>query len=156
MNLVYYIIRKEYPTYIHDEDMVQCGMVGLCQAADKWDESKGTFSTFAAYAIRNEIIREFKKRAKHFGVLSLDYEMVHDGSRRSLGDTIVGDEDVGYVDLEVKSCRINPTEQKIYELLLTGLPPRAVAKQLGVSYSFVYATRRKLKLLRQRGNRKER
>ena len=148
MNLVYALISREYPTYIHDEDIIQCGMLGLCQAADKWDESKAKFSDFAWYCIRHEIIREFKRRAKHQGVLSLDYETETDGVKGSLGDTIVGDEDVAYVDIEVESCRINETDRKIYNLLADGLPPREVAKMLNVSPQLVYATRRKLRFLR--------
>ena len=150
MNLVYALVSREYPTYLHDEDIIQCGMLGLCQAADKWDENKAKFSDFAWYCIRHEIIKEFKRRAKHQGVLSLDYETVTEDGRGSLGDTIVGDEDVAYVDIEVNSCRINKTERKIYDLLVAGLQPREVAKKLNVSYSFVYATRRKLRLLRSR------
>ena len=148
MNLVYALISREYPTYLHDEDIVQCGMLGLCQAADKWDENKAKFSDFAWYCVRHEIIKEFKRRAKHQQVLSLDYETYTDDGRGSLGDTIVGDEDVAYVDLEIKSCRINETERKIYELLLEGLQPREVAKKLNLSNQMVYATRRKLRLLR--------
>ena len=68
MGLVYSLILREYPTYIQDEDIIQCGMLGLCQAADKFDESKGfKFAGFAWFCIRNEIIRELNKRSKHQG-----------------------------------------------------------------------------------------
>ena len=60
LNLVYALISREYPTYLHDEDIIQTGMLGLCKAADKWDEKRGTFSNFAWCCIRHEIIKEFK------------------------------------------------------------------------------------------------
>lgn len=162
MNLVYALISREYPAYLHDEDIIQSGMLGLCKAAKYWDESKATFSGYAWYCIRHAIIHEFKARAKHQGVLSLDYETTTDGVRGSLGETLVGEEDVNYIDLEVKSCRISNRDKQIYELLLAGLSPVEVAKKLGVSRQLVWATRRKLRFLKNgdynysyRKNRKE-
>ena len=35
VNLVYVIVREYYPTFIFDEDVIQCGMVGLCKAANE-------------------------------------------------------------------------------------------------------------------------
>lgn len=148
MNLVYALVSREYPTYLYDEDIIQTGMLGLCKAANEWDENKSKFSIFAWYCIRHEIIKEFKRRAKHQGVLSLDYETEVDGMRSSLGETVVGDEDVAYVDIEVDSCRINEKERQIYELLVEGLAPKEVAKKLNISHQMVYATRRKLRFLR--------
>ena len=153
MNLVYALISREYPTYLKDEDIIQCGMLGLCQAADKWDEKKAKFSDFAWYCIRHEIIKEFKRRSKHQGVLSLDYETVTDGVRGSLGDTIVGEEDVLYFDY----CEQHLTslEIQILELLKLGLLPKDIAKQLNTTEQNVNRTKRKIRILRSRGDRKE-
>ena len=153
MNLVYALISREYPTYIKDEDIIQCGMLGLCQAADKWDKDKAKFSDFAWYCIRHEIIKEFKRRAKHQGVLSLDYETVTDGVRGSLGDMIVGEEDVLYFDY----CEQHLTslEIQILELLKLGLLPKDIAKQLNTTEQNVNRTKRKIRILRSRGDRKE-
>ena len=152
MNLVYALISREYPTYLHDEDIVQCGMLGLCRAADKWDENKGKFSAFAWHCIRNEIIRELNKRAKHKGVLSLDYETVTDGVRGSLGDTIVGEEDVVYID----DCenQLTPLQRKIVALLKKGMSGKDIAKQLGCTSQMVSWTRRKIRILRSHADRK--
>lgn len=153
MNLVYFLISKEYPTYIRDEDIIQCGMVGLCQAAEKWDENKSKFSTFASYCIRHEIIKEFKRRSKHQGVLSLDYETVTDGVRGCLGDTIVGDEDVCYID----DCeqQLTPVQRNIAALLKKGMHPKDVAETLGVPITSVSFTRRKIRILRSQADRKD-
>lgn len=148
MNLVYFLVSKEYPTYLYDEDIIQCGMLGLCKAADMWDESKSTFSTFATYCIRNEIRMEFRKRAKHQGILSLDYEIENDGERTTFGDFVVGDEGVNYIDITIDRSRLSKTEQAVYDLLLDGVAPLDIAKQLNISHQCVYATRRKLKMLR--------
>lgn len=146
MNLVYSLVSKEYPTYIHDEDIIQCGMLGLCKAAEKWDESKSQFSTFAWRCIRNEIAQEFMRRAKHQGVLSLDYETSDEnGMRSTLGDSMVGDEDVLYIDMDVKS--ITAREQQIFDLYKTLQNHTAVATALGVSKQYVWKTMRKIRAL---------
>jgi DNA-directed RNA polymerase len=152
MNLVYALVSREYPTYLRDEDIIQCGMLGLCQAAEKWDENKGKFSAFAWFCIRNEILKEFRRRAKHQGVLSLDYETVTDGVRGSLGDTIVGDEDVLYID----DCehQLNPLQKQILGLLKKGLPAKDIAKQLGCTRQNVQWTQRKIRILRGQADRK--
>lgn len=150
MKLVYHIVSKEYPTYLHDEDIIQCGMLGLCEAADKWDKNRGEFLQFAWSCIRHAIIKEFKRRAKHQGVLSLDYETEVDGMRSSLGETIVGDEDVMYID----ACENNLTslQKQILELLKRGMRPKDIAEKLGCSRQNVCWTQRKIRILRSRNN----
>lgn len=146
MNLVYSLISKEYPTYLQDEDIVQCGMVGLCKAADKWDDSKSKFSTFAFICIRNEIRMELRRRQKHNGVLSLDYEVDgNDGERTAFGDCIVGDEDVHYIDTELPT--LTARERQVFELFQTGLTQTEVAKKLGLSKQRVWKVRRKIRTL---------
>lgn len=149
MNLVYSLISKEYPYYIGDEDIIQCGMLGLCKAADKWNEDKCKFSTFAWYCIRNAIIDEFNQRAKHRGVLSLDYEVDSgDGDRISFGSFIAGQDDVGYVDTEVKVERLTPTQLKVFELYRNGVKTKEIASRLGVSQQCVWQTMRKIRTMR--------
>ena len=70
--LVYHIIHKDYPWYSHDEDIIQCGMVGLCTAANKFDPTRGSFSTYARKFIHGEICRELDKRKSDKVVQSLD------------------------------------------------------------------------------------
>lgn len=153
MNLVYSLITKEYPTYIHDEDIIQCGMLGLCKAADKWDESKSQFSTYAWYCIRNEILQEFRRRMKHQGVLSLDYETNdEDGGRSTFGDCVVGDEDVPYIDANIDG--ITERERQIFDLYKTGLSQVDVATKLGVTKQYVWRVMRKIRTLWDLNDRK--
>ena len=152
MKLVYSLISREYPTYIQDEDIIQCGMLGLCQAAEKFDESVGNkFSAFAWFCIRHEIIRELKRRSKYQGVLSLDYEYSgENGVKVPFGDMIAGDEDVMYID----DCeeQLTPQQKQILELLKKGLDSKEVAEILGTTTANVTRTRRKIRLLRGRDN----
>ena len=149
MMLVYDLVHREYPTYVRDEDIIQCGMLGLCKAADKWDETKSKFSTFAIICIRTEIQAEFRKRAKHQGVLSLDYEVDNgeDGTC-SFGDYVVGEEDVGYVDIGVNLDSLTDREKEVAELLTSGLCQVEVAEKLGVSKQYIWKVKRKIKAMR--------
>ena len=144
MNLVYSLIRKEYPTYISDEDLIQCGMLGLCKAAESGDETKAKFSTFAYCCIRRAIQCELRNRTKHSGVLSLDYEVGNDGERTALGNLIVGDEDVIYVDVD--TSHLTSREKQIFELFQTGLDQAEIAKHLGVSKQYVWKVMRKARI----------
>lgn len=149
MGLVYYLVSKEYPTYLQDEDIIQCGMLGLCKAAEKWDESKSKFSTFAMFCIRSEIQMEFRRRLKHKGVFSLDYEYNgDDGEITTLADCVIGDEDVPYFDMGIDLSRLNEKEKKIVELLPTGMTQVAIANRLGVTKQYVNRVVRKLRAMR--------
>lgn len=133
MNLVHFVIQRYYPWHIHDEDIIQVGMVGLCKAADKWDAEKGAFSTYATCRIRGEISREFCKRGKQIQTLSLEY-MYGDGNEDSeLKDFIIGDQDVDYVDYQYFYDKLNSKQQQILELKLTGLRNFEIAKELNCS-----------------------
>lgn len=155
MRLVYHIVSKEYPKYIHDEDIIQSGMLGLCKAADKWDENKSKFSTFACRCIKNEIATEFRRRAKHQGILSLDYEVDGDnGSKCSFGDCIVSEEDIGYIDFAIDSSRLTKRELEICELRKQGMSNPDIGRKLGISRQAVWQTVRKLRILRSQSDRK--
>ena len=149
LKLVYHVVHRDYPTYASDEDIIQCGMLGLCKAADKFDESKSKFSTFACKCIKNEIALEFRKRAKHQGILSLDYEVDgEDGEKSTFGDFIIGDEDVGYVDISINLSKLKPREKQVYELCKTGMSYADMGRELGISRQAVWKITRKLRALR--------
>lgn len=95
MNLVYYIVSHQYPTFIRDEDVIQSGMEGLCKAANSYNPEKGLFSTYAGRCIRNEINREFIKRKPFSQTVSLDSHISEEGT---LEDVLVGEDDVGYIE----------------------------------------------------------
>jgi RNA polymerase sigma factor (sigma-70 family) len=81
MRLVPAIIRKYF--YFSETDMddaIQIGCIGLCKAAEKYNQDSGfKFSTFAASCIVNEIKYELRKKkaAKRDGItVSLDMDAI--------------------------------------------------------------------------------
>ena len=148
MNLVYFVIRKYYPTFINDEDLIQTGMIGLCKAADKFDPERGTFSTYASVLIRNEIRKEFMRRYKdnEVSVISLDVPTSNDdGEIGTLLDLIIGEQDVGFVDVETYCKSLTSTEKKYFDLLLAGYRQKDLPAITGNSKQMVSQTVRRLK-----------
>lgn len=147
LSLVYYTIKKHYPGKLNDEDIVQCGNLGLCQAADTWDESKSRFSTYAVTCIKNAITSELRTRTKHYNVLSLDYE-THDseGDTVTLGDIIPGGEDVDYVDLQPLYDRLDEQDREVLNLSRLGLRTQEISERLGISRRVVSQKLRNAKL----------
>lgn len=70
-SLVYFLINKYYPSFSSDEDIIQCGMTGLCEAVSRW-EGKCKFSHYAQNWILGEIRKELRDRNKHSVDTSLE------------------------------------------------------------------------------------
>lgn len=146
MQLVYGVIRDNCPRYIHDDDVIQAGNLGLCMAAINWNSEQGEFSTYAYTCIRNSILNEFRQRNKHKGVISLDYELTDDeGCTTPLIDLIVGEEDVSYIDWDTVYEQLSPREMAVLEYKKLGLNGYEIAVILNVSHETVYAILRRIK-----------
>lgn len=146
MNLVYHIVHRNYPTYWNDEDLIQCGMMGLCKAAQNWDGVTSKFSTYACICITNEIKYELVKRSKQVSQISLDHK-ISDESEDSIADLICYDEVDFVFDIQFDAFfeSLKPREKEIVKLLSTGLVQREVAKKLGISPQAVNQQVHKLK-----------
>lgn len=148
MKLVHYLINKYYSTYSNNEDVIQEGMVGLCYAAEHFDESRGKFSTYASKCILNNIRSYFRKNAKHNNVLSLDYEVNNDdGDIVSFSDLIVGEKDVDLSNLNFYKFyeTIDFGDRYIVDNIATKSTSE-IAKDLEISPQLVSKRLRKLRL----------
>ena len=146
MNLVYFIIRRYFPGYIGNEDLVQEGMIGLIRAVDTWDESVGKFSTLASICIRNSILHYFRRENKQPKCLSLDVTYSDEyGNEIALVDTLVGHEDVGlaltYYDEFYES--LDDVEKQVLELSLNHNQVQ-IADILGLSQTKVCRIKKSL------------
>ena len=100
LNLVYYIVSHNFPTYLKDEDVIQSGMEGLCKAAKTYNSDKGKFSTFAGVCIRRHIYKELNRRKHYQDQVSLNAVINDEGETSTLEDIIVGDEDIDTFQME--------------------------------------------------------
>ena len=147
MKLVYYLISKYYPTYLGDEDLQQVGMLGLCKAADTWNEEKSKFSTYASKCILNEMNQEFRKRKKYNGQWSLDKTVNCDEDVPSaFGDFIVGETDVDIDDTNDFISKLSKTERAVLTLLEDGYSCSEISNKLGISTQCVNKCGRNIQL----------
>lgn len=142
LNLVYSLISKEYPTYVYDEDLIQSGMLGLCKAANTWEEGKAKFSSYSWKCIRNEIHQEFRRRKPFNNLWSLDNPIE---DNLTLADVIIGDVDVQYVDFEPFFNTLTKVEQDTVRLKIKDLSNEEIAQQLNMSLQNVTKTIRRIK-----------
>lgn len=148
MNLVYFTIHRFYPSSVNDEDIVQCGMIGLCNAANTWDETRSNFATYACRCIGYEINNELKRRKRHSGILSLDYKVGDsDGDLVPFGELVTGDSGIDYFDVQSFYDSLSPKDKEVFDLLKTGIHKRELAKQLGVSIQTAYTYTRRIRTL---------
>lgn len=146
MNLVYSVIHKLFPKYIHDEDIVQIGRLGLCEAAERWDESKSQFTTYAWTVIANHIRMEFRRRNADKKTCSLSNPIVSDGESDILTyeDVIQGDDDVAFCDEDGYYAILTARERALADQLRIGKTVPEVAVMWGYSEETIYTIRRKI------------
>ena len=148
MNLVYFVLHKKFPRFVHDEDLIQAGMLGLCQAAKTYDENRGKFSVYAFKSIYLTICRELNNRNKHRNadIMSLDYTITDDeGGKTTLGDLIVGESDVEYVEMEQLYNQASNIDKQIIDLRRQGLTNIEIAEVMSRSPQRIEQRLRRLK-----------
>lgn len=147
IGLVYYLINRYYPTFITDEDVIQSGMLGLCQAANTYDESRGvTFASYASKCILNEVINEFERRKRYQGVISLETKRFSgDMDSDTIGDFLIGDEDIDYIDYDAFYNQLSPQNKELVDLKRIGLTARDIAHMKGCSEQAITKRLRKLR-----------
>jgi RNA polymerase sporulation-specific sigma factor len=149
INLVYYVLHKYYRYSETDEDLIQAGMVGLCEAAEKYDQSLGKFSVYAVKGIRNYMSFELKKRKKYANQVSLNSEVTFgdgEGDVTTLEDILPGDSDITFVDYDAYFSKLTEREKRLVELRRLGYTFRDIAKDLGVSMQTTCDICRRIKL----------
>jgi RNA polymerase sigma factor (sigma-70 family) len=64
LRLVVHLAKKYQGMGLTLEDLIHEGTIGLCQARDKYDESKGKFSTYAAWWIKATIRQSLNNKSR--------------------------------------------------------------------------------------------
>lgn len=168
LRLVAHIVKKYYISHPSQDDLVSIGSLGLIKAVDTFNVKNGAkFATYAAKCIQNEILMFFRSQKKYSAEVSLEetIDIDKDGNPLTYGD-IVCSEDNYFDELDLKirtekaffyiRTALSEREREII-VLRYGLgknPPktqREVAKQLGISRSYVSRIEKKaLSLLREK------
>lgn len=141
------LVMKRMGLSLLDEDLYEVGVIGLCEAINRFDASKGVqFSTYATLLIRGSILQSFRKKRIATSI-SLDepYRM-DSGDEVSYGEMIA---DKKHFEEEVETTAIinqlAEKERKILHLYaIAGVSQGEIAKIIGVSQAQVSRILRKI------------
>ncbi len=68
--IVYALARKLCPQRPKDEDLLQCGLIGLWKAAERWDETR-PFAPLARSCARSEMVNYLRRDRGRLATVSL-------------------------------------------------------------------------------------
>lgn len=128
---------------LSDKDCYSVGIIGLTRAINKFDESKGNqFSTYAVRAIRNEILKTFRKK-QIIPAFSLDEPYVLENGESVNFSEMIADsrrfEEEVIADMQIKQIfsKLSDREKKIISLSMDGKKQTEIAKICGMSQANV-------------------
>ena len=155
LRLVAHIAKKYTSPGASQDDLISIGTIGLIKAVNTYTASRATrLATYAAKCIENEILMSIRasKRIKQEVSLSLSIGTDKDGNEISFNDILGTDTDEIVEDISLKiqvtklyraiAEQLSPREQRVI-IQRYGLdggearPQREIAKQLGISRSYV-------------------
>lgn len=70
--MVYAAARRLAPWLRQDEDLLQCGLIGLWHAAERWDEAR-PFPPLARRCIENEMCSYLRRRQRQVSTVPLEW-----------------------------------------------------------------------------------
>lgn len=126
----------------YKDDLIQCSIILLYRSREKFDETKGTYFTYASkisYFAMLSFISKEKKYTNNFDNLSIDFEYDEDCTfADTLGEEIDFDSKFNYEYLlkvcnEIIDKHKSKTLKSISKLYIYGKKPAQVAKELNIS-----------------------
>lgn len=154
LRLVAHIVKKYYSAVKDQDDLISIGTIGLIKAIDSFKSEKGAkFATYAGKCIQNEILMHFRAQKKLINETSMNDSIDVDKDGNPLTYMEILSEDDNVLETVDKSIRLsvmmnaieNTLDSREREIIekrygLKGggeLPQREVARQLGISRSYV-------------------
>lgn len=159
--LVYYIINRYYPAYLHNEDIEQTCLLALWKACSNYNESSNyKFSTYASRVILNEIrmqYRDCEAKPHKYGYtfVSLESPIVskeEKGSRRQknfLKDLVEdkkSEDSFNEIDLLISAQSILSEDEFIFFLDLLDYPIPCLTEKYNLTTQQLHRKKAKLKI----------
>ncbi len=131
-------------------ELVQEGMVGLIEAVERFDVSRGVaFSLFAVHRIRGRMLDYLKTVSSVKQDLCLDTNAPQDGALlHRLADSSAGPEEVAEDNFlvgkvkQVLGCLPEKEQKVLHGLYIDELTPAHIAESISVSPSHIYRLQR--------------
>lgn len=141
VNFVGFFISKYFPQLIGDEGIYQEALVGLWKACQAYDENKSKLLSFASTCIRNEILKELRRRAKTMQLEALHLEDLISTEEEELQLSEILPDPTSQVEKSevfVKDFfnQLAARDKQIVSLLIQGANRTEIAKLLGISRSY--------------------
>lgn len=132
--MVYAAARRLAPWLRQDEDLLQCGLIGLWKAAEQWDEAR-PFPPLARRCVENEMVTYLRRQRRQAVTVPLDREAreaayEEDWSALEVRDAIE------------RSTAPGSRERALLLAAADGVPVAQAARALGISRQ---TARRKLR-----------
>lgn len=155
--LVYLTINKHFPEYLHDDDLIQYGLIGLWDASERYEPERGKFTTFACHCIRMRILqylRHVHSMHEEFNeyTYSIDYPIISDGQGNELHlSDILYDTDaytmfeLSEIDMNQFLDSLSDRELKLFEYTRNGYTQNQIAQSLGVTQGCISRAKAQLK-----------
>lgn len=141
VNLVYFVVRRQFSSLAGDQDLIQEGLIGLWKACLRYDGREGvTFSSFAIPCIRNAILMELRKRRRGPDTVSIDTSFGDGDNDFSLADTLVDRKSSAFEDdvfVEEFIQHLSAPDRRIMTLRCKGLTQKAIGSTVGISQTMV-------------------
>lgn len=154
LRLVAHIAKKYNNTNIDNDDLISIGTIGLIKAVSTFRPGNTALATYAARCIENEILMSIRSDRKRKNEMSLNEPIGSDkdGSETFLIDILSteGEDVIETVEKRLEAGRITQLimreldeRERMVMVLRYGLmdgvvrPQREVAKELGISRSYV-------------------
>lgn len=158
--LIYYILKNKLnrDDLVYDEDIVQCGRIGIYKAWKSYDPTKAAWSTYMTRCVTNEIFMEFRRRRNPKNKFYEDCErlnrIIDDGKggecelqyflafEDSSFDDVISDDEAKWNEIYNS---LSLREQNIIHWLDLNYSQSDIGEMLGLSQSYASRLIKKLK-----------
>lgn len=158
--LIHFILRNNLnrDDLVYDEDIVQCGRIGIYKAWKSYDPTKAAWSTYVTRCVTNEIFLEFRRRRNPKNKFYEDCErlnrIIDDGKggkcelqyflafEDSSFDDVISDHEAKWNEIYNS---LSLREQTIIHWLELNYTQSEIADAIGVSQSYASRLIKKLK-----------
>lgn len=128
MGLVKWVASRCFSAYQEDQDLLQCGLIGLWEAAETW-AGKGKFPAYARVCIKHNMLDYIRSKRREHPTVELTEQ---DGEE----DTSLEDMGLGEPEMAEKikaAWPPNSRERLILLALHTGVSKQAIAAAQGLN-----------------------
>ena len=146
LRFAYWYVRKHFPAYADDEDIMQEALIGLWKASQTYNSSQSKFTTYAGTCIYHQVLMALRKTEK-LCVVSLESPCNGPDSNcwKDLIEDPCGDpEDSGFW-LKEYIAQLSGDDQKILFLLINGKSQTDIGERIGKSQASVSRRIKKIK-----------